>query len=112
MARLYADENFDYAVVVELRRLRHDVVTVQEMGRHGRDDPTVLADATADGRAVLTFNRRDFIRLHHRTPSHAGMIVCTDDPDRNALAARIDQRIVAAGPLAGQCIRVNRPAKP
>jgi hypothetical protein len=32
MARLYADEDFDFSVVVELRRLGHDVLTIQEDG--------------------------------------------------------------------------------
>jgi hypothetical protein len=82
------------------------------MGRQGRDDPTVLSDATADGRAVLTFNRRDFIRLHRGNPAHGGIVVCTDDRDAPALAARIDGLITAAGPVAGRCPRVNRPATP
>ncbi len=33
MAALYADENFDYPVVLELRRLGHDVLTAQEAGQ-------------------------------------------------------------------------------
>jgi hypothetical protein len=32
----------------------------------------VLARATADGLAVLTFNRRHFKRLHQQMPQHAG----------------------------------------
>jgi hypothetical protein len=60
MASLYADEDFDYAVVERLRQLGHDVLTVQEAGRKGGPDIQVLADATADRRAVLTFNRWDF----------------------------------------------------
>jgi len=64
MALLYADENFDYPVVERLRQLGHDVITVQEVGRAGGNDSQVLADATAAGRAVLTYNRRHFERLH------------------------------------------------
>jgi predicted nuclease of predicted toxin-antitoxin system len=109
MAALYADENFDARVVTELRQRGHDVRTVQEAGRRGRDDPSVLADATAEGRAVLTCNRRHFLRLHRQSTAHAGIIVCTPDPDVVALAVRIDQAIVAAGSLVGQCLRVNRP---
>ena len=33
MARLYDNENFPFPVVEELRRLGHDVATVQETGR-------------------------------------------------------------------------------
>jgi predicted nuclease of predicted toxin-antitoxin system len=112
MARLYADENFSLPVVEELRLLGHDVLTAREAGRAGAGipDPIVLDDATADSRAVLTHDRRDFIRLHSRQPQHAGIIVCTNDPDVLALAQRIDAAIRAAGPLDGKCLRVNLPA--
>jgi hypothetical protein len=54
MARLYADEDFPRPVVDELRRLGHDVRTVQEAGRAGQgvQDSEVLADAAADHRAL------------------------------------------------------------
>ena len=112
MASLYADEDFRYGVVERLRRLGHDVLTVQEAGRRGSTDVQVLADAIAAGRAVLTHNRWHFERLNRQNPAHAGIISSTDDNDLDALAARIDQAIAAAGPLAGQHIRVNRPAVP
>jgi Domain of unknown function (DUF5615) len=35
MSLLYADENVDYGVVVVLRQVGHDVLTVQEAGRRG-----------------------------------------------------------------------------
>src|SRR5439155_378220 len=105
MASLYADENFDYRVVEFLRQLGHDVMTVPEAGRAGSSDPQVLADASAAGRAVLTFNRKDFARLHRQSGAHAGIISCTTDPDRAALADRIHQAIAATGSLVGQYVR-------
>ena len=108
MALLYADENFDLGVVVELRLLGHDVRTVQEAGAQGRDDATVLADATAEGRAVLTFNRKDFFRLHRRSTAHGGIIACTYDPDTVALARRIDRAVTSAGVISGECLRITR----
>jgi hypothetical protein len=86
MARLYADEDFPQPVTEELRRLGHDVRTVQEAGRAGQgiDDAEVLADATADQRAVLTHNHRDFKRLHRQGQPHAGIISCTQDPRDHA----------------------------
>ncbi len=47
MARFYANENFPQPVVVELRRLGHDVLTVQETGRADQawPDKQVLAFA-------------------------------------------------------------------
>jgi hypothetical protein len=112
MAVLYADENFDFSVVGLLRGLGHDILTVQGAGRAGGSDPQVLADATAAGRAVLTFNRRHFERLHRQSQAHAGIVSCPWDPDRAALAARIDHALAAAGALAGKHVRVNRPASP
>jgi hypothetical protein len=66
MGRLYADEDFPFGAVQILRTLGHDVLTVQEAGRGGKPDTEVLADATADGRAVLTHNHRHYQRLHGR----------------------------------------------
>ena len=39
----YADEDFALPVVVELRRLGHDVVTAQEDARGGAADVDILA---------------------------------------------------------------------
>ena len=112
MARLYADEDFPLPVVEELRRLGHDILTTPEAGRVQTPDPDQLAFATSDGRAIVTHNRTDFIRLHRLDPNHAGIVVCTRDNDAVALASRIDQATTVAGALAGQLIRVNRPNVP
>lgn len=68
MARLYSNENFPLPVVEELRRLGHDVLTIQETGQVGQamSDEAVLAFARAEGRALLTLNRKHFIRLHRQ----------------------------------------------
>ena len=112
MASLYADEDFDYPVVVELRQRGHDVLTVQEAGQKGQKDPVVLAFASGQGRAVLTYNRRHFLRLHRQTASHAGIIACTRDKDFVALAGRIHQMIAHSPILANQLVRVYRPSVP
>jgi tetraacyldisaccharide-1-P 4'-kinase len=112
MAALYADEQFPFQAIECLRLLGHDVLTVQAAGNANRGvpDEAVLAFATQQCRAVLTLNRRDFIRLHTKNPNHAGIIVCKDDLDRQALAARIHQSIQVADPLAGKLLRVNKPS--
>ena len=111
MARFYANENLPGPVVLELRRLNHDVVTMKESGRAGRAIPDldVLELATRDGRAVVTLNRRHFVRLHGEHPAHAGIIVCTFDLDSAALARRIHDATEARSDLAGQLVRINRP---
>ena len=111
MARLYANENFPLPVVEELRRLGHDVLTVQDTGKSGQavPDEEVLAFASADNRLVLTPNRKHFVHLHGTNPDHAGIIVCTFDPDFIGQAGRIHSALISQTRLSGQLIRVNRP---
>jgi hypothetical protein len=105
---LYADEDFALPVVEELRRRGHDVVTAQEDGRTATPDPDILARAHALSRAVLTYNRRHFERLHRRGDPHNGILSATRDRDFPALAARIDA-LLAGRPSGRWCARVNRP---
>jgi hypothetical protein len=105
---LYADEDFPHPTVRELRRLGHDVVTVQEDGRIRTPDPDILARAHALGRAVLTYNRRDYERLHRQGVMHSGILSAKPDLDHLALAARIHVALVAQT-LGRWCVRVNRP---
>lgn len=108
MSLLYANENFPLAAIVELRRIGHDVLTVHETGRANQawPDSQVLAFATGERRAVLTLNRRHFILLHQKQPTHAGIIVCTFDRDFVNLAQRIDAVISQNMPLAEKLLRV------
>ncbi|MCX6903676.1 MAG: DUF5615 family PIN-like protein [Verrucomicrobia bacterium] len=112
MSQLYANENFPRPVVLELRRLGHDVLTVGETGKADQSlpDEAVLKFAADAGRAVLTINRLHFLRLHGSQPHHAGIVVCTFDPDFTGQAARIDAAISAPGTLKSCLLRVNRPA--
>jgi len=109
MARFYADEDFAEPIVRELQRLGHEVDSVIWSGRRQSADLRVLQDATTDQRIVLTFNRRDYHRLHQANPNHAGIVSCTRDNDVAALAQRIHDAVTATGGLAGQHVRVNKP---
>lgn len=113
MALLLGDEDFPRPVVEGLRQLGHDVVAARDRGLTGRGvpDADILAAATAEGRAVLTRNGWDYIRLDRQSQEHAGIVVCSDDPDFPGQAARIHAAVTAAGDLSGQLIRVNRPAR-
>ena len=110
MALPCADENFPRPVIERLRAQGHDVLTALEAGQANRriGDPDVLAFATADRRAVLTSNRRDFIQLHRRTPVHAGIVVCTADPDIGGQAERIGRPIESCGKLTGLLLHAYR----
>ena len=110
MARLFADENFPKPTVEGLRRLGHDVLTVAEVDLAGLGipDEEVLAFAHADGRVILTHNRKHFRNLHDAGRPHSGMVLCTEDTDFDSLAARVDQALAKVMHLTGQVIRVTR----
>ena len=112
MAWLYADENFPLPVVKALRDLGHDVLTIHEDGKANQryPDASVLADATKYQRAVLTVNRKHFRQLHLDDDNHAGIVLCTFDPDFSGQAVRIHESIETADQLQGKLIRVNRVA--
>jgi hypothetical protein len=113
MAKLYSNENFPLPVVEELRQLGHDVLTIQETGKAEQSvpDEAVLSFAIDKERALLTLNRKHFIRLHKEYPDHAGIIVCSFDPDFSDQARRIHALIESHTSLSGQLIRVNRPSQ-
>lgn len=110
IARLYSNENFPLPVVIALRALGHDVLTSFDAGNANDaiPDEEVLNFAAAGGRAVLTHNRQDFIRLHRHRPEHAGIIVCTADADFPALADRIHRQLQNRDSIHGHLIRINR----
>jgi len=110
MARLYGDEDFANAVVVELRRLGHDVITAQQAGQANQyfPDSHQLAYATGLGRVILTHNKWDYVRLHRRVRPHAGIIACSRDPNYVAQAGKIHQVLLANPNLANQLIRITK----
>ena len=113
MARLYSDEDFPLPAVIVLRELGHDVVTIQERGHdnEGTKDNAVLAFATAENRAVITLNRRDYRRLHRANSTHGGIVICRSDTDHAGLAQRIDAAVKNVPELHGRLVRVNRPVR-
>lgn len=100
-------------MVEELRRLGHDVLTIQETGKANQEypDDDVLNLAIAENRTVLTINRKDFRGLHRKVPNHKGIIICTADNDFIGQAQRIHETIEVHEHMDGQLIRVNRPPR-
>ena len=112
MARFYTNENFPLQIVAELRRLGHDVLTSLDAGRANASvpDAEVLAFAAAEHRILLSHNRRHFLNLHrHKTADHAGIVLCTFDPDFSRQAQRIHDIVTAESEMLNQLFRVNRP---
>jgi predicted nuclease of predicted toxin-antitoxin system len=112
MAKLFGDENFSAQALVSLKDLGHDTQSIFEAGLANQKitDREILEYASRNDRAVLTFDRRDYYKLHQESPKHAGIIACTFNPDNQELAQRIDQEISReSGELEAKFIRVYRP---
>jgi hypothetical protein len=63
--------------------------------------------ALADGRAILTLNRKDFVQLHAKQSLDRGIVVCTFDPDFEGEAHRIHDALKLLPQLTGQLVRVS-----
>ena len=89
------------------------MLTVQNAGKAQQKlpDEAILADACADGRAVVTHNRKDFRHLHTTIPDHEGIIACSEDLDFIGLADRIHAAVEVLPKLSGQFIRIVRPQR-
>ena len=113
MIKLYANENFPFPSVQNLRELGYDVLTTQDAGLAGKaiSDIDVLKYSITQNRVLITLNRTHFISLHSKILEHCGIIVCTFDPDFNALAKRIHLAISEKKDLSNTLIRINRPIK-
>lgn len=109
LAGLLADENFDRALVDRLVEAGHDVMTLQSTGaaNQAMPDDQVLDLARQFGRAVLTFNRLDFRRLHARSPDHMGIIACTDSRDRVRLLTSLLSALARCPALRGRFLAVS-----
>jgi uncharacterized pyridoxamine 5'-phosphate oxidase family protein len=109
--RFYSNENFDLQVVECLRELGHDVLTAAEAGNANQrvSDDKVLHFATQEKRVLLTFNRKDFFKLHKLVNQHAGIVACTYDANYSALANRINASCKDTL-LDNQLVRIYRPS--
>jgi hypothetical protein len=110
MARFLADEDFPLPVVLHLRAYGHDVTTALEEGLANRrtEDNALLSYSSQTGRAVLTHNRKDYVRLHRDHPAHAGIIVCTRDADSERLARHIHDAAGAVASLRSLLVRITQ----
>ena len=77
--RLFIDEDVHDRLAEALRRKGFDAINTREAGRKGLPDVEQLEFATAQGRAILSFNLVDYEALakefFHTGKRHAGIIV-------------------------------------
>ncbi len=91
MARiaLYLDEDVHPTLARILRERGFDVLTAADVGMLGKSDPEQLEFAATHGRALLTHNVRDYVRLAQQYAeqkrAHAGIIVSDQLPLRELL---------------------------
>jgi predicted nuclease of predicted toxin-antitoxin system len=112
--RFYANENLTAELVETLQQLGHDVLTSYKAGNANQriPDDQVLATAAADGRAVLTFNRDDFLALHRSGVDHSGIVVCKDDSSIGDLAKVLHDYLTAQETLHNRLLRVLQKNQP
>ena len=110
--KLYADEQFPWPVVKILRTLKYDILTVQDAGKAEQkiSDPEVLRYAISLNRAVLTMNRRDFIRLHAQTPQHKGIVICKSSTNWEKIGQAIHNHLSQFETIEKQLIRIKLPS--
>ena len=75
--QFYMDQHFPGPASQGLRRHGVDVLTAQEAGRCGLPDAGQLAFATAQKRAMVSFDT-DFLALHQVGVQHAGIAWCPE----------------------------------
>jgi len=77
--KLYLDEMIPVALAEVLNQYGHDAITARQANMLGKDDNEQLEFAASRGRVILTFNLKDFIKLHKEWlvngKSHRGIIV-------------------------------------
>jgi predicted nuclease of predicted toxin-antitoxin system len=87
--RLYLDEHVEPQITSILRQNGWDVLTTQEAGLAGKSDEEQLEFATSQGRAVLTYDVVDYLRLSREWSAagkvHAGIILTRRRPARVTL---------------------------
>jgi len=109
MTKLYLDEDCsDKRLKKALIKLGYDVQTTPEAGNIGKDDKAQLIYAISQNRAIVTHNRKDFLRIHKETPNHSGIIICTQNPNNQQLAEKINEKIINRDELTNLLLRVNK----
>ena len=114
--KVYLDEDLSPRIAQALRRQGVDATSAQEAGATQLDDGAQLAFATHEGRAIVTANVRDFLRLARHAVAtntvHAGIVLVPASFRRDEFSAiaRAVHDALKAYPrgLAGLVLYVRR----
>jgi uncharacterized protein with PIN domain len=92
--QLFLNEDVHTKLAKALRQRGFDAITTVEAGMSGSPDEEQLAFAASQGRAILTFNRGDYARLHKRYAEHgwehSGIIISEQYPIGELLRRMLD----------------------
>jgi Domain of unknown function (DUF5615) len=81
--KLLTDEHYATEIAIQLRAAGHDAAAVLELGMTGTADEALLAFASAQGRALLTNNVRDFATIAvlwaKGGQEHGGLLFTSDE---------------------------------
>ncbi len=87
--KLFLDEDIHTGLSHALRQRGYDVIHAQDLKRKGKSDSEQLAFAVQEERCLVTFNIRDFVKLHNlyaqQNREHWGIIVARQMPIGEAL---------------------------
>lgn len=88
-ASIYLDEDVDVLLADLLRSRGFQALTARDAEQLHRSDADQLAFAAANGMAILTHNRDDFVALHrdyHNSGrSHSGILIAVRRPPHSIL---------------------------
>jgi hypothetical protein len=92
---LYANENLRLDLINALRNLGYNVLTSREAKRDNQKilDDLQLQFAKDQNRVLITYNRKDFLKLHREGQSHQGIICCRENIKDYEYAQWIDDKI-------------------
>jgi predicted nuclease of predicted toxin-antitoxin system len=84
--KLYLDEDVDPLLAPVLRERGIDCLSTRDTQNLGHSDVQQLTFATGQGRVILTFNVKDFLRLAaDSSRHHSGIIISNHLPFRELL---------------------------
>ena len=117
--RLLLDEMFSAVIAAQLRDKGYDVTALQgDPSGMGLSDSAALARATAEGRAIVTRNIKDYLPLDAHTRAtgnvHHGLILVSTKAfpeDRGAIPALVrslDRLLTTGAPGPGEVAFLQR----